>query len=213
MLTQQSVKDLLYSLPMPVEMAGFRSDTMALAKSGWDLSMKQHYNMYHEYELQLAIRHGDMKYAIYGLSNPIILPHGETRRFFSSPFEYSKFFNEYGFNIGYMSNDIRVVAAAPMRGMSFSQFEPIDCIPQQRFLEESIREIKFFKTVNHSVRDLIVSPDQVPELLDLVLRSQANTQENIRARERSRANFEAYKSGEVFKPAHEVHAQIITLAV
>lgn len=72
--------------------------------------------------------------------------------------------------------------------------------------------MKFFKVANATAKDLIVHPDQVPELLEVILKCQAGTQKDIRKRDQSRSNYEKYGEHGV-KPAHEVQAQIITLAI
>lgn len=93
------------------------------------------------------------------------------------------------------------------------QFMPISSIPEERTQEESIRDFKFFKVANNSVKDLIVLPEQVPDLLDAILKVQKPTQQEIKKRIESRVNFKAYRDGEMFsaKPSHTVQAQIITL--
>ncbi len=215
MHTLQSAKELLYSIPIDVHFAGFRSNTLELAKSGWDLSMRQEMSMRSPYtEMQLAMRQGNRETGLYMLSHPIEMDPLRARHEMSNQLNFAKFLSQIYFEIGYAANDIRF-QMIPTRGMTFaSSFEAIDPHPQERTQEASIRDFKWFKVSNPNIQDLIVHPDQVPELLSLVLKTQSEQQKDIRQKNKSRANHEAYRSGEMFetKPAHKIHAQIITLA-
>lgn len=216
MHTQSSDKELLYSIPIEVEFAGFRSDTLKLALAGWDLSMQQIMDP-REYgpSLRLALRHEGAK--LYALSDNHRLEYGQVHAARRNVVEYAQFLSQMCFRISYCAPDIRFASVA-MRysgsAASFgSSFNAIDPFPQERTVEESIKDFKFFKIANPSIKDIIVSPDQVPELLDLVLRTQKITLDQVRAREKSRANTE-WVRGEMSgtKPAHKVQMQIITLA-
>lgn len=215
---QQSAKVFLQNLPIKVEFAGFMSDTLRLARSGWDLSLRQQLNpRYGEPELQLAMRHGNHNHAIYALSHPLhcrdqlyqALQTGNERAYQS--------ITNMVFSIMCMSNDIAIrTSSMTTYGLDYrAQFNPIDAYPQEMDMKEfNLRDFKFFKTASPDVKDLIVSPEQVPELMDVILKVQSKTREEIRRREESRANYKSYTNGEMFnaKPAHSVQAQIITLA-
>lgn len=217
MHTLQSAKDLLYSLPIDVQFAGFRGNTLSLAKAGWDLSMKQGMD-FGQFTMQLAMRSGNRDCAIYALSNVIRLPYGDIgNAIHSTPMGYAKFLTSICFEIAYVANDIRfqVIPQMASRGISFSsEFNAIDAMPQMRTKEESIQDFKFFKMANPESQELIITPDRVPEILDLILKAQSKDQAEIRERMKSRENLRQYKNGDMFdaKPDRNICAQLITLA-
>lgn len=214
MHTLNSAKELLHSLPVEVEFAGFRSNTLRLAQSGWDLSMEQQMNpRFYGPSLRLAMRHTGAK--LYAISNEVVVDYGRLSGSLQNPVAYAEYLSHVCFSIACVALDIRfAVRGEQAYGGTFaSRFQAIDPFPQERIVEESIHDFKFFKVANPSIKDIIVSPDQVPELLEMVLRAQAPGQREIRARERSRKNMQAYREGfNSTKPAHSVQAQIITLA-
>lgn len=209
-----SAKELLYNLPIDVDFAGFRSTTYSLGRAGWDLSLRQQNEIYDGgYTLQLAMRHGDRNTAIYALSHPLILERYHFEQMMAEPATFASVMRGLHFSIAHVAPDIRF-QIMPVRGFSMvEQFMPISSIPEERTQEESIRDFKFFKVANNSVKDLIVLPEQVPDLLDAILKVQKPTQQEIKKRIESRVNFKAYGDGEMFsaKPSHTVQAQIITL--
>lgn len=213
MHTPSSVKELLYSLPVEVEFAGFVSNTLTLARSGWDLSMQQDLTgRYSDPILRLAMRHEGAK--LYAISSEVHLHYAEMMGARSNAIEYAKFLANLRFSIQYVSSEIRFFSVSVgHRGVSFSSsFQAIDPYPQER-VEESISDFKFFKVSNPTIKDIIVSPEQVPELLEMVLRAQGPMVDQIRMRERSRQNTQwARENMQDVKPAHSVQAQIITLA-
>ncbi len=206
---QNSAKELLHSLPIEVEFAGFRGNTLSLAKAGWDLSMRQDtIAAYGGVGMQLAMRHEGAK--LYAISHRINIDHGDLYRHMQSMVGYAEFISQQIFRIQAVSPSIRFYVMATM-GSMVSEFDAIDPFPQER-VEESIEDFKFFKVANPTIKDIIVSPDQVPELLDLVLRAQKPTMNNVRGRERSRENkIWVDENMRGTKPAHQVQAQLITL--
>ncbi len=215
MLKHQSAKEVLTSFPIKIEMAGFMSDTQTLSRSGWDFSVEQYMNHY-GYILRLAMRHRGLgQYAI-------------TEEFDATRFVYNTYggvsMGDYRYMDELRNMVLRVRHIAPEiqfqrvkeRGrydLMAQRFEPVDMAPQMSYLTENISDFKFFRTANPELKDIIVSPDQVPELMDMILKAQKPTQDEIRERNRSRANFDKYGPNANTKPAHEVQCQIITLAV
>lgn len=210
----EGVKSVLRSLPIKVEFAGFESNTLKLAKAGWDLSMQQEVDpRYGDYRMRLAMRFGDRNNAMYAISNSISMDW-EHKRAHVDPNYFVQLVESLGFSIQVMRPEIsfRHIMAERGTGLSFAQsFMPIDAVPQ-REEESSIRDFKFFKIANPSVKDLIVDPSDVPELLDAVLKAQRPLLEKIKKRERSRDNELWVREGMPVKPMHTVQAQIISLA-
>lgn len=217
MHTLQSAKELLYSLPIEVVFAGFKSDTYTLGRCGWDLSiMERDYPNYGCREFQLAMRHGDQKHALYCMSSPWRIENIELYRYLSDKERYYEFFVNHRFEIMYASNDItfRTLTVPRREAQNFSSsFRAFDSQPQERWEEESIKDFKFFKTCDEQTQELIITPERVPEILDLILKAQSETQAQIKSRMKSRENLQRFRNGEVFdgKPARRVEAQLITL--
>jgi hypothetical protein len=204
----KSAKELLYSLPIKVLFAGFNSTTIALGQSGWDLSMKQQLNLNGDFELQLAMRMGDRANALYAISHPTIIRRHAYEQCKRDLVHYTNFFSHQYFEIAHVSPGFQFKILPMMNATSFvNAFEPINPLPQER--HEDVRDMKFFKVAQATAKDLIVHPDQVPELLEVILKCQQSTQKEIKSRDRSRENAMNYGA----KPAHEVQAQILTLAV
>lgn len=212
MLTQNSAKEILHSLPIDVAFAGFRGNTLSLAQAGWDLSMDQRHDRYGEYTMRLAMRHSGAK--LYALSQMIRLPYGRIGAATSSMHEYAQLLASMYFVIEHVAPEFQFHVMPVQSVGSFSRgFQAIDPFPQERVERESIRDFKFFKVSNPELKDIIVDPSQVPELLGMVLRAQEKTMKEVRSRERSRENTQRVRENmSGTKPAHHVQAQIITLA-
>lgn len=214
---EEELQRTLINYPFKVRFAGFESDTRTLASQGWELSVRQQFDMrFGRPEMQLAMHIGPDRGGMYAISRPSNVDYH--KMFWGGRmFEQLREFAEIGFDIMCMSSDI--FFRVPVResvGISFKDsFMPMDANPSFRSMEEvSIKDFKFFRTANVESKDLIVDPNDVPQLLEMVLKAQSKVQKEIDKRERSRKNEEAYRSGEMFaKPAHKVEAQIITLAV
>lgn len=189
-------------------MAGFESTTLELARSGWDLSMKQIIlaDRHHSPCLQLAMRHEQAN--MYALTSPVNLDYGVAQAW-KDPMFYRQVMESICFEVMAMHPHIGIRHTIPIRGSaSFSSmFEPIDPYPSREPVEENVRDFKFFKVAKETVKDILVAPASVPELLELVLKAQQPSLEAIRKRERSREN-------EIFmnQPKVEVQARILSLA-
>lgn len=214
----KSDKALLHQLPVRVIFAGFESDTLTLGQAGWDLSLEQHMSMSTPRpQLRLAMRHGSKENALYAITHPVDVRHTDILGAHHDGFKLKSFYESIVFMVAHIQTGISFRTVMPEHsraGASFlrDSFMPFDPTPQ-KLTEEEIKDFKFFKVAKEP-QELIVDPKQVHELLDMILKMQGPEQKEIRARDRSRANHEAYRSGEMFntKPAHTVQAQIITLA-
>lgn len=218
---EQNLKSLLYSLPIDVHFAGFRGDTLSLAKAGWDFSMRQGESFSRRgYELQVVLRHGTRDSALYALSAPLQIDYQEISRLMFEPQRLGQIFRDRYFEIIHMSPEIRVQVIHAPSFMHFDEFQAVDPFPQMRGVTEvqtfDIRDLKFFKVAPEEAKELVVDPKQVPELLDMILKMQMPEQEAIREREKSRRNWDNYQAQmnpNSLKQEREVRAQIITLAV
>lgn len=215
MLTQNSAKELLYSIPVRVSFAGFESDTLRLAQGGWDLSMNQQLDpLEGGCFLQLALRHEGAK--LYGLSDKLRIKYHQMMGATLDRVVYAQYLSSMEFRILHVAPGIQfmVVPVQMASGMSLrDQFLPIDAVCSERVEQQDMRSFKFFKTFTPNLKDIVVAPHLVPELLDMVMKAQGPTLEEIKARGRSRENTRWVRDQLTgVKPAHEVQAQIITLA-
>jgi hypothetical protein len=217
-MQQQSLEKVLpYSLPIKVRFAGFQSNTLALAEAGWDLSLRQTFSPWKAgVELELAMKHAGA--GLYGITNVVHVEMARIYDLLHGNTGYAALFTDVGFEVRCIAPDIRckifpIQTTGSVREFA-NAFSPVDPRPQDRESSEvSVRDFKFFKVANPTLQDIIVSPDQVPQLLEMVLKAQEPTMQGIRARERSRESEkwvnEEFRS---VLPAHHVQAQLITLA-
>ncbi len=216
----KSAKDLLLSPEIRVEFAGFESTTLRLARSGWDMSIEEELDYARGGKfMRLAMRHDGAK--LYAVSAPLEIRINDIHRALTEGGYYYELLRNIGFVIQHVSPNIVWNLHEMNRDAFVSRFNAMDPFPQRRVEEASIADFKFFKVSNPKVQDLIVDPKRVPELLDLILKCQEPTMKGVRARERSRANMDAYRDmmhgvspvgAAAIKPAHQVEAQIITIA-
>lgn len=176
-------------------MAGFRSNTFALQGAGWELAADQDIR---DQKLWILIRHPVWKLA--GFSQPI-------------DFDY--------FNYDQASRSGALIDIKSLRSQdsfrfvevnsNISSFLPIDATPEFVYREEkSLMDFKIFKTIDH-VKDIVVEPSSVPELMEHILKLQSLKQTEIRERIRKeRAREEFWNSSEPSNP-EVMHAQVITM--
>lgn len=229
----QSLGKILASFPIAVRFAGFESDTRRLAAAGWALSMRQEYNAaVHEPQLQLSMRFDAQGSHFYAISHAIDISYGMLREAWAvnggayremsatarvvAERRYTEILAQMGFDIMYMGNGGARFQIFPMRMASMADwrdsFQPIDPRPQETE-ECGIEDFKFFKVAaSPKVKDLIVSPEDVPELLEAVLKAQKPLIEKIKGREQSRRNFEAMGNGFEVKQKHVPIAQIMAVS-
>jgi hypothetical protein len=176
-------------------MAGFRSTTLDLQRAGWQLSMNQ---MINRDGLQLAIYHKDA--GVSGISDIVDtrflwdlvnrgrggwLPDGAIR-----------------FNICGLSH--QHVIATPMR-ISANTFRPIDAFPEvvEGYSRGGLEQmIQFREVPTDEAAELIVKPEDVNRILEMVLEAQDPKQKEIRDRQRRKGLLNT----------RQVRGQIITLA-
>lgn len=213
MLSDKSIKGLLYNLPINVHFAGFVATTTQLSREGWDLSLSEMRLVYDgRHALQLALRQGSREKGLYMLSQPLQLDpmrlYSNSRDSHEFQMNYQRMIVETGFHIAYAVNEISVRLAQPARMMNaFDTFQAFDPSPTIREEEFSVKDFKFFKTHIEEPKELIIDPSQVHQMLELILKSQSTQQKQIRDNERR----EEYLGLSRVKPAHTVHAQLISL--
>lgn len=143
-------------------------------------------------ELQVALKHDGLR--LEGLSDPIRLPF--KRQWQSVP-------PDYLYGNSYLDN---IVVRVPMLGSPlyihtrnplsyYASFEPVDATPQ--FTEnppKNLSECVLFAPVVQEEKQLIIKPEEIGRVLDMIAAAQEPAQEEIRARMRQRERREGYKN-------------------
>jgi hypothetical protein len=184
-----------------VHFAGFESTTYRLQKEGWQLSMEQSYE---HASLRLAMKHERAR--LYAISAPVEYQY----------FHYMK--TRYGsepppitFNIIHMSGSIQL-HLPQSRPVSFMAIDATPTWSEDRVV--SFEDAIPFRPLNAEAPEIIVPPQSVPELMELVLKLQDPKQAEIRKnrrREAWAAGERAHYDSQGYNPASDIQAQIITL--
>lgn len=188
--------EAILSLPIDVHMAGFQSNTFALQNAGWELAADQDIRYQ---KLWILIRHPMWKLA--GFSQPIDFDYfyyAQASRFSGARIDIKSLRSQDSFRFVEVNSNI-------------SSFLPIDATPEFVYREEkSLMDFKIFKTIDH-MKDIVVEPSSVPELMEHILRLQSPKQAEIRERVRKeKAREDFWNSAEPSNP-EVVQAQVITM--
>jgi len=210
--TLKDAERIIQSYPFKIRFAGMSGDTLSLAAQGWSFAMNQNLDhRYGEVILHLALKHEGM--GLYGMTNYISIDRG-----FHSPAMFMQTVTHYaerGFEVTHIAPGFRICAYPSQIavGRSFAEtYLPID--PRPSYQEFDLANLKFFTPANPKLQDIIVSPEQVPEMMKMILGAQKKTIGEIKQREQSRRNLEHMymRDGSIpIQPSHQIQAQIITL--
>lgn len=191
--------DRIVNFPLRVHMYGMDGTTQSLQSAGWSVSMKQEV---YDHRIQLAMHHEQLK--LFALSQPVDLDYMKLA--------HSSYQAE--FNIEYLASRMEIIVRdldPGYFGRHFETFNPVDCEPRfETLTRKSIEDFMIFRPLNHS-KNVIVDPNDVPGLMEMILKAQSPMQQEIRARQRSMENM-AYVIDAGLMPAQTIHAQIITVA-
>jgi hypothetical protein len=187
-----------------VRFAGFVSTTLELERAGWQLSAEQQWD---RAAVRLAMKFE--KGGIYAITNAVSFNHFAAAQGQAS---------NLTFDVVWMGNDGRFHIMPEPRALNFRS---ISAMPEFEELQ-SWTEVKFedaipFKPLNHEAPEIIVAPDKVAEIMDLILKAQDPKQAEIRARKRTEAWRALQEPGRLvdaggYAPAADIRAQIISLA-
>ncbi len=184
-----------------IRFAGFESDTMTLQRNGWQISAQQ--DQYRD-AIRLALKHEPSR--VYAVTNAV--PYWQIMRL-ESPDATS----HLCFEVQCIANDIRFQI---MPITSAVDWFAIDAIPTvANYQERGIAEMVPFKPIgNDDVKELIIDPAKIGEIMDMILSSQDSKQKEIRENRRR----EAWRSGVGSKvddigynPHRDIKAQLIAI--
>lgn len=161
-----------------VYFAGWESDTLKLQREGWEISAQQ--DPYRR-DISLALYHRQS--GLTALTNS--KSFGSMA--WATPY-MAELAEVLSFNVVAMHNNIRAMYM-PMREQSV-RWAPISCLPEcseMTTVEKSIHDIVPFRSFNPDAEQIVVAPDSVPQVLDLLLKCQVPAAEARRTRQRKEA--------------------------
>lgn len=189
---------LLLSPPIPVEWAGFTSDTRMMQRCGWEFAVER--NTY-GFSIHILARH-----RILGLMMNASIRDDDLR---NSALIYSKPLNDYtGFRGPPMQfREINHESRVSFIHMNPEDLERVDMNPQYTTIQEhrwNGDAIDLFRKWAPQAEELIVDPNDVTALFERIKKLQTPQLAEIRERNRKRDARE--------QRSEQVVAQIVTLA-
>jgi hypothetical protein len=191
----------------PVFFAGFESNTYALQKAGWALSMEQ---LVDRAACRLAMKHEASR--IFAISHPVSY---ERMHFMAQPMGAGwREVPPLRFDIMWMGTGASFRIFAEPRSMNF---QAVDAMPS---FEQTTKEIRFedaipFRPLNNDAPEIVIAKQSVQELMELILKIQDPVQKDIRERRRKeawRASEDGNQYSEGYRPQADILAQVISIA-
>jgi hypothetical protein len=162
-----------------VRWAGWSSDTLTLQRAGWQFAAQQEK---HRGTVRLALRHPQ---GWHGLTNEV---NYERVRHMLAGRDGSVFAHDgrlLTFDVVCLGSNVQVCASSvPMTG-----WRAVDMFPASTtavYEQRSLLDWVPFMPVNHEAEQIVVAPESVGQVLDLLLRCQAPAAAARRARDRVR---------------------------
>ena len=178
------------------------SDTLTLQDAGWQISVAEDPS---RHSLTIAMYHPQTRSE--GFSDPINLRDLYQVRDNSEYFvqhinpDFAKFFVV---RMRYLSNGVPLQVITHER---FPAFRPIDATPQYTQIDEaprSLSDLVWFAPVTRESTEMIVKPENISKILDMIREAQIPEQEQIRIRTQRRDLREQYERT-------TTHAQVVSL--
>lgn len=186
----------ILSLPVPVYWAGWETTTTRLQQQGWELQVEYDFSRM-AYRMVIHHRRGEM----WGLSDLVEMYRGwgSSRNYAQEPGPL------HPIHIKHMASKMVV----EIIGQTMS-FQPIDAYPQ--FTNREIKRLEDmvqFATPLVRTKELIVNPDEIGKILELIQQAQLPEQEAIRKRGRL-----THTQGTTIDSIAQqtFHAQIVSIA-
>ncbi len=191
MATSMSAERIL-SAPVDVFWGPWRTTTTALQQAGWELAVEHDFA---HWGYRMVIHHRQMQ--MWGMSDVVEMSRGYEARYGQ---------NLHPIYIKYMASKLNINIMAPLMA-----FKPIDAYPQISHQEiKSIEDMVQFATPLVRTKELIVNPDEIGKILELIQQAQLPEQETIRRRERLKASREGCTIDSI--PQQVFHAQVLSIA-
>lgn len=196
-----------------VKFAGFESNTLALQKNGWAVTMEEQPDFSRAGKLiRLYLKHE--KARLHAVTNTWNFEYSFVYKMMENP-DWTQFCT---FEVIHVANDIRF-HIIPVSSRGFGKFSAIDCMPQfERSEEKSITDIVPFRTISMEAPELVVDPAKVNEIFDMILKAQDPKQAEIREKRRRESWYENQEARIIpdafdgYDARKDIRAQIISLA-
>lgn len=176
-----------------VSFLGFKSTTLELERAGWQVSAQQ---VAHTGTVRLALRHPVAH--LYGLTAAV--DYRSTMRTWDS-LEIMRYSHLLGFHVTSMANEVRCLYLSEP-GL-LGSWGAVSCVPEATTLtshnEARLEDLVPFRTVNPHAEQIIVAPESVTQVLDLLLACQAPAAQARRLRAERRE----------VRQASEIQAQVV----
>lgn len=179
----------IQNVPIPVEMAGWRSDTYELQKHGWEISAKQNMT---RMCIQIALHHPAS--GLYAISMVEDLD-------FLRP-ERAEMLRHMVIHINNVGTKVLFQHTVNISQEPMSAFKPVDTTPH--IIETKISSLEDLVVFRPLPKEIIVAPDNVPSLMDKILALQDPKMKKLMSEQRKR---DARAT-----PKIESHCQIISIA-
>lgn len=195
------LNSVLHSPICKVFFAGFESNTLALQRAGWQLSIE---HMQHMDSFRLAMKYEPAR--LFAVTHAVTFHVMELMR---NPYAAAE---HLIFNVACIGNGLRFQIIPNMGPMAFTPFDATPAFTQTEV--HSIEDLIPFRPVNPDAPEIVIAPSSVPELMDMILKLQDPKQKEIR----EKARKEAWRRGEAgnqhsegYSPAADIKAQIIAM--
>ena len=174
----------IMSMPVPVRMAGFESNTLNLQNSGWQISVEARREWaFDGYDIRVAFKHDGIKQMALGVMR------------FTANSAHENLITEYfkyGIDICYIAPQIQVQRITAPHGMSMN-FQAIDARPMITELR-GLDEFAMFKPIKSEDFELYIHQKDEQEILDFLLKKQDPKQKELR-QNRKRRDYVAGNEG------------------
>lgn len=176
-------KEILFSFPVKVNMAGFVSDTLKLQANGWQISVEAHHLMsYDAMELRVAFKHDGIKQVAMGICT---FTGDHIMSTIGNPSAMIDWWRAAGIEINYIAPMIQV-QVIPWRGIA-PQFMPIDARPEWGMSTmKSLDQLAVFKPIKSENFEIYINQKDEQEILDMLLAKQDSRQKEIRQNQKRR---------------------------
>lgn len=184
---------------------GWESDTTTLQRAGWDISSYEVPPIHGRPMIRLALRHEKLR--LYALTNGIELTMDMIHRLHTMDRPDATFLC---FEVITMGGEGQMVTV--MGEMPKTVFMPVDTFPEYStgYSRNYLKDMCIFRTIPTEAPELVVAPEKVHEILDLLLKAQDPKQAEIREKKRRAAwcpnNTEGYNA------RADIRAQIVSIA-
>lgn len=203
MHSMQTLERVLINLPISVFMMGFQSDTRTLASHGWQFALEQTFD---RDVFWVLIKHNTSDgFRMLAKGSLGARSCYELANMLMNSINSDAFYRDMRIDIQYIG-DIYVRTEVMTNGM-LRNFKPWD-VSTPEFIEtkhiQSLSDLNVFRTFDTS-KELVIDPNDVEQMMSLILKSQKPVQQSILRRKEMDARIEANA-----RPKQQMHLQLVS---